>query len=117
MTNLQIALLSISIAAIAILIILLIYIIFLVRRANIVFKKVDYLIEDITYKAESLNVAVDAINKIANYTLTLDALTKKGFSSITKYFTTNKNFFYSVADKLKTRTTTKDKEETKKGKK
>ena len=75
MTNLQIALLSISIAAIAILIILLIYIIFLVRRANIVFKKVDYLIEDITYKAESLNVAVDAINKIANYTLTLDLST------------------------------------------
>jgi hypothetical protein len=64
-------------------------------------KKVDYLVEDLTYKSEALSVSVDAVNKVSNYVLAADTFTKKGFSSLLKLFTQNKNFFYELIDKIK----------------
>lgn len=88
------------------LVIVLLYFTSLIRRTNIVMKKVDYLVEELTYKAESLTVAVDAIRKLSNYVLAADAFTQKGFKSLFKFLTQNKNFFYGFIDKLRTNTST-----------
>jgi len=77
-----------------------IYLIASLRRRNVVLKKVDYLVEDITYKSESLNVTVETINKISNYILSLDAVSQKGFKSMVKLVSENKNYIYSIVKKL-----------------
>jgi hypothetical protein len=87
--------------ALGILSIVLIYSLTLLRRTNIVMKKVDYLVEDVTYKTESLSTSVEAVNKISDYVLAADSFSKKGFSSLLKLFTQNKNFFYELIDKIK----------------
>lgn len=84
------------------LVIVMLYFTSLIRRTNIVMKKVDYLVEELTYKAESLTVAVDAIRKLSNYVLAADAFTQKGFKSLFKFLSQNKNFFYGFIDKLRT---------------
>jgi hypothetical protein len=86
---------------------ILLYTFVVLRRRNIVMKKVDYLVEDLTYKSEALSVSVDAVNKISNYVLAADSFTKKGFSSLLKLFTQNKNFFYELIDKIKDGESTK----------
>jgi hypothetical protein len=78
-----------------------VYLLTLLRRTNIVMKKVDYLVEDFTYKAEALQISVDAIQKISDYVLLADSFTKDGFESLFKLFTQNKNFFYELIDKIK----------------
>lgn len=90
-----------GIVGLVILSLVLLYTISLIRRTNIVMKKVDYLVEDITYKSESLSVSVEALNKIANYVLTFDTLSKKGYKSLLKLLSENRNYFYEIADKLK----------------
>ena len=87
--------------ALGVLIILMLYLISVSRRANIVLKKVDYLVEDLTYKAESLSVGVEAVQKVSNYVLAADAFAKKGFKSLLALFVQNKNFFYELIDKIK----------------
>ena len=87
--------------SLGILSVVLLYSLTLLRRTNIVMKKVDYLVEDLTYKSESLSISVDAMSKISNYVLAADAFSKKGFSSLLKLFTQNKNFFYELIDKIK----------------
>ena len=77
-----------------------VYLIASLRRRNVVLKKVDYLIEDITYKSESLNVTVETINKISNYVLSMDAITQTGFKSAAKLVSENKNYIYSIIKKL-----------------
>lgn len=105
-------LIIVGITALVILSFVLLYSLSLIRRTNIVMKKIDYLVEDVTYKSESLNVAVEAINKISNYVLTFDSLTKKGFSSLTKLVSENRNYFYSLISKWKaTKEQTDDKNE------
>ena len=93
--------------ATGVLAIVLLYTTVLIRKTNIVMKKVDYLVEDLTYKAESLNVGVEAIRKISNYVLAADSFAKKGFSSIFKLVSQNKNFFYGLIDRLRSENTTK----------
>ncbi len=78
------------------------YLIFSLRRRTIVLKKVDYLIEDLTYKSESLNVTVETVNKVSNYLLSLDAVTQNGFKSAIKLLAENKNYIYSITEKIKT---------------
>lgn len=104
------ALLSLTIIgaiAAGVLVIVLLYFTSLIRRTNIVMKKVDYLVEELTYKAESLTVAVDAIRKLSNYVLAADSFTQKGFKSLFKFLSQNKNFFYGFIDKLRTGNNTK----------
>jgi uncharacterized protein YoxC len=92
----------VGITALITLSVVLLYFISLIRRTNIVMKKVDYLVEDVTYKSESLNVAVEAVNKISNYVLSFDTLTKKGYKSLIKLLSENRNYFYEIAERLKT---------------
>lgn len=98
---------ALSIILIFALCIAIFYLISIFRRLNIVLKKVDYLVEDITYKSESLNVGVDAINKVANYVLTFDTLSKKGLTSFAKIIAENRNYIFSFAEKLR-KTVVKD---------
>ena len=97
----MLALIIIGSITLGVLAIVLVYSLTVLRRTNIVLKKVDYLVEDLTYKAESLSTSVEAVNKISDYVLAADAFTKKGFSSLLKLFTQNKNFFYELIDKIK----------------
>ena len=78
-----------------------IYLIFSLRRKTVVLKKVDYLVEDLTYKSESLNVTVETINKASSYLSSLDVVTQNGFKSAIKLLAENKNYIYSITEKIK----------------
>lgn len=80
------------------------------RRRNIVLKKVDYLIEDITYKSESLNVTVETLNKVSNYLLTLDAVSQNGLKMFIKLISENRNYIYSILDRMRVDVERKEKE-------
>lgn len=95
-------LLIVGIILLSLLVIATLYGIAGLRRKNIVLKKVDYFIEDITYKSESLNVTVETLNKISNYALSLDAVSEKGFKSAIKVISENRNYIYSIFDKMRT---------------
>ena len=95
------ALIVLGSIALGILSLLMIYWIAVTRRANVVMKKVDYLVEDLTYKSEALSVGVEAVQKVSDYVLAADSFSKKGFKSLLKLFTQNKNFFYELIDKIK----------------
>lgn len=95
------ALLIIGIILLVLLSIASLYLITSLRRRTVVLKKVDYLIEDITYKSESLNVTVETVNKISNYLLSLDAVSEKGFKSMLKLISENRNYIYSITEKIK----------------
>jgi len=94
------ALIIIGVILVLLLSVAAVYLIASLRRRNVVLKKLDYLIEDITYKSESLNVTVETINKISNYILSLDAVTKTGFKSAIKLISENKNYIYGIIKKL-----------------
>ncbi len=94
-------LIILGIIALLILILVLIYLVALIRRTNIIMKKVDYLVEDVTYKSESLSIAVDAVNKISNYVLSFDTIMKKNLKTLFRLISENRNFIYSFIDKLK----------------
>lgn len=101
MDSLLMALIIVGIVALSILSLVFIYLFALTRRTHIVMKKFDYIVEDMTYKMESLNVTVDAINKVSNYVLTFDSFTKKSVSSLIKLISQNRNFIYSFFNKMK----------------
>ncbi len=94
-------LLIVGVVLLGLLIIAVLYLISSLRRRNVVLKKVDYLIEDITYKSESLNVTVETLNKISNYALTLDAVSQNGIKSAIKLVSENRNYIYSIIEKLR----------------
>ncbi len=95
------ALLIVLIVLSIILLIVALYAVASVRRKSIVLKKIDYLVEDITYKSESLNVTVETLNKISNYALSLDAVSKNGFKSTIKFISENRNYIYSILEKMR----------------
>lgn len=73
----------------------LVYVTFVFRKIGIVAKKLDYLIEDLTYKSEKLNPAIDAIVKVSSYLGILESLIKKDSKQITSFIKNNKT---QVAD-------------------
>lgn len=95
------ALLIILIVLSLILLVVALYAVAAMRRRTVVLKKVDYLVEDITYKSESLNVSVETLNKISNYALSLDAVSKNGLKSTIKLISENRNYIYSILDKMR----------------
>ncbi len=95
------ALLIIAIILGLILIVVALYGVAAMRRRTVVLKKVDYLVEDITYKSESLNVTVETLNKVSNYALSMDALTKNGLKSSLKLISENRNYIYSILEKMR----------------
>ncbi len=95
------ALLVILIILGLILIVAALYAVAALRRRTVVLKKVDYLIEDITYKSESLNVTVETLNKVSNYALSMDALSQNGLKATVKLISENRNYIYSILDKMR----------------
>ncbi len=85
------ALIITGIVAIILLSIAIIYWIIFTRKLSKTVEKVDYLVEDVTYKSESLSVAVEAINKTATQMLSFDAFAKKSMKSIFKLVSENKD--------------------------
>ncbi len=99
--GLLLALLIILIILGLILILVALYGVAAMRRRTVVLKKVDYLVEDITYKSESLNVTVETLNKVSNYALSMDALSKNGLKATVKLISENRNYIYSILDKMR----------------
>lgn len=64
-----------------------IYMILAFRRIMIVYKKTDYLVEDLTYKSEKLNDTVSTIAKVANYIESAEDLVKNNAETINNILT------------------------------
>ena len=68
-----------------------IYIIFAFRRILIVFKKIDYLVEDLTYKSEKLNNVVDVVIKLSGYVDVVEGIIKRNSDVVSKFIKNQKN--------------------------
>ena len=77
------------------------YGIVLLRKMLIVTKKVDYLVEDFTYKAEMLNPTIETLSRLSGYVDAFDAVTKRNMNSAIKYFARNRDLIYKLGEKLK----------------
>lgn len=87
--------------ALSLSIIALFYIIASNRRRNMLYKKADYLIEDLTYKSEILNTTVETVAKIANYVDVFEVVVRKNIKSSVRLFARNRDDIYKVLDRLK----------------
>ena len=101
MSGLNMTLTIVAIVAVSFSIIAIFYIIAAFRRRTITMKKVDYLIEDITHKAETLNSTVETIAKMANYIDAFEAISKKNIKSAAKLVARNKDDLYKIANRVK----------------
>lgn len=67
------------------------YIIFAFRRISIVFKKIDYLVEDLTYKSEKLNNVIDVVIKLSSYVDVVEGIIKRNSDVVSKFIKNQKN--------------------------
>ncbi|MGL4950282.1 MAG: hypothetical protein ACRC4M_00345 [Mycoplasma sp.] len=67
------------------------YAIWVLRRFSIVGKKVDYLVEDITYKSEMLSPLVDSLLKFSSYVDVMEIIISKNIKTINKVVDNNKS--------------------------
>ncbi|CAM9137701.1 hypothetical protein MYMA111404_03265 [Mycoplasma marinum] len=95
------ALVIIGIVAAILLIVAIFYAITAFRRMAITYKKIDYLVEDITYKSETLNSTVETISKVSNYLDIFEVVAQKNVKSAIKLVSRNRETIYSMAEKLK----------------
>lgn len=70
---------------------LIIYLFFVFRRFSITTRKIDYLIEDITFKSETLAPMIDSLVKLSSYINVLDIAIKRNSSSIEKVIKNNRD--------------------------
>jgi uncharacterized protein YoxC len=101
MNSLSEAILIVLLIASILGVISLVYLISSFRRISITAKKIDYLVEDITYKSEMLNSTVETISKVSNYIDVFEAVTKQNVKSATKLIVRNREQIYKVAERLK----------------
>lgn len=101
MNGLITALIIVSLIGIILIIIALLYGIAATRRRAIMIKKLDYLIEDITYKSEMLNSSVETVSKIANYIDVFELVARKNIKSIAKLLARNKEDIYKILNRIK----------------
>lgn len=95
------ALLIVGLIAVILSSIALLYTIVAVRRRGIMIKKLDYLIEDITYKSEMLNSTVETVSKVANYIDIFEVVARKNMKSAAKVVARNKEDIYKILDRVK----------------
>ncbi|MGL4951516.1 MAG: hypothetical protein ACRC4L_00875 [Mycoplasma sp.] len=72
-------------------ILLALYGIWVLRRFSIVGKKIDYLVEDITYKSEMLSPLVDSLLKFSSYIDVIEVIISKNTSTIKEVVNNNKS--------------------------
>lgn len=101
MNGLNTALLIIGIICGVLGIVALLYIISATRRKAITLKKIDYLVEDITYKSEMLNSTVETIAKVANYIDVFETVARKNMKSAAKVIARNKDDIYKIVNRVK----------------
>ena len=101
MSGLTTTLLIIGIVVGVLCIVALIYTIAAQRRKSIALKKVDFLVEDITYKSEALNPTIEAIARITGYVEIFEAFSKKNSVAAAKYFAKNKDEIYAILERLR----------------
>ena len=82
-------------------VIAIIYMIISFRKMGIVAKKMDYLIEDLTFKSELLTPFIDSIVKIGNYLDLFEAVFQQKTESLVKYVSNNKESIYNITKDLK----------------
>lgn len=78
-----------------------IYMIFAFRKFHIVCKKVDYLVEDLTYKIELLSPTVDSIVKVSNLIDILNSVLHEKSHTIMKYVSGNQEAIDKAAQEIK----------------
>ena len=101
LNGLETTILIIGIIAILLSIIALFYAISSSRRKAIFMKKADYLIEDITYKSETLTSTIETVAKIANYVDVFEAVARKNMKSAVKVVSRNKDDVYKILNRIK----------------
>jgi predicted PurR-regulated permease PerM len=77
------------------------YMIVAYRRIGVVAKKLDYLIEDLTYKTEMLTPTIEALVKLSNYIDLLESFANQNSSSLMRYISNNRESAFKMVDKLK----------------
>ncbi len=82
-------------------IVLCIYMIIAFRKVRIAAKKLDYLIEDITYKVEVLTPTVDSLAKLGKFIDIFDSILKDRTQKAIKYRSGNKESIYKVSQEIK----------------
>ncbi len=77
------------------------YMIIAYRKISIVAKKIDYLVEDITYKSELITPLVDSMVKIGNYLDLFEGIFEQKSEQLIKYANNNKESIYKLSNELK----------------
>jgi hypothetical protein len=90
------------------LLIALVYMIAAYRKIGIVAKKLDYLVEDLTYKSEMLTPTIEALGKVSNIVDLFESLINQNADALMQYVGRNKETASKFVSKLKD-ITTKDK--------
>ncbi len=72
-------------------IVLVLYLIYVFRKMAITVKKVDYLVEDITYKLETLSPTIDSLLKLSTYVDVIDVAIKRNSGTIEKVIKNNRD--------------------------
>lgn len=72
----------------------------ILRRMSIIGKKVDYLVEDITYKLETLSPFIDSLLKLSSYLDVVDVIIKQNGKDIKKIVNDNKPAIAKFKDQL-----------------
>ncbi len=70
------------------------------RRFLIVMKKVDYLVEDVTYKSETLSPILDSLLKVSSYVEVMDDIIKNNAEQIKKVTSDNKTALKKYKNQL-----------------
>ncbi len=94
-------LIIIGLIAIVLLIFAILYSIAAFRRMSITFKKIDYLVEDLTYKSEMLNATVETISKVSNYLDIFEVVAKKNVKAGIKFTSRNRDTIYALVERIK----------------
>ncbi len=68
---------------------------------HIVSRKLDYLVEDITYKIEILTPTIDSLTKLGKFIDVFDSILKDKTQNIIKYTSGNKESIYKVTEEVK----------------
>jgi len=82
-------------------IIVCIYMIISYRRTRIAAKKLDHLIEDITYKVEVLSPTVDSLAKLGKFIDVFDNILKDKTKNLIKHTSENEETLYKVVKEVK----------------
>ncbi len=82
-------------------VVVLFYLILLFRQLTITSKKVDYLVEDITYKSEMMNSTIETVVKVSNYVDAFEAVAKKNTKAALRLARRNKDLLFRFADRVR----------------